>query len=486
MKMLLKSFVSILIISSFSVQLFSQQSLWNVEREANERMRRKIDSLKIHEVKAFQYVYNGGKKSSEGEMAEHKIYNRKGYVIYEYSTIDHDLSYILAQKCIKSTESFGEYQMINHSLESLFMLPSAIRFYTYSKDTLVKILEAFPIDGDTAISMVTFAYNIRGNSSVQENVFTSSPKWMISTSRDLYLNSKIPLYECGPWIYNYDVAYSFNNSNDVWGTSGTHATRPFYMQYIQNKQGRIEKAVGYYNGSYKVISKHLFEYDANGNVILADIEDAPGHIQIRKKYDVNNNVTEYERIQVEDYKKAPGLADARYRHCFYKYDNNGLLKERIDVGKAMDTLCTFSYRYWFDNDFSSAISEKVNAKIEDWKVKGKYESTQEHSSRITDANIKKQSELFKKDAINEIGQERYDVVPIKMEYNADTEHFTLTFEELDPIDLYVPRGEAEEFETNANKYTIYPQFEEGKDGLILKSVNVKSTEKGKEYKSVNK
>ena len=138
-----------------------------------------------------------------------------------------------------------------------------------------------------------------------------------------------------------------------------------------------------------------------------------------------------------------------------------------------------------DNNCNEAIAGIVNKGIEKWKVKGKYESTQDWNNRLSDANIKKQAEIFRKEAINLLGMDRYNTNPVKMEYNADTERFKLEFEELTPLYLHVPKTEAEEFEKNMGKYTIYPEFEEGKTGYLeLKSCIVKSTELSKEYKSV--
>ncbi len=484
------------ILISISAYALGQHPLWKTERERNEKERKKLDSLNIYEVKAYQYLYSGGKKSNDAILAEHKIFNPKGYVKYEYSTIDPELSYIFAQKCILNTQysedmltDGGLYNasVVTGNFEDLYMLPSVIRYYYYNKDTLVKMMEAYPFEGDTSIAGITYAYNVNNYPSVQENVLITSKNWLISTVRDLYLNSTIAVGQGGPWLYTYNAIYYFNKNNEVTSIVGTHVSRNFSKQYIFDKQGRIEKTFGYFNNSFKVINKHVFEYDAQNNVIFADIDDVPGHIQIRKKYDQNKNIIEYERIQVEEIKKMPGLADARYLHCFYKYDPNGLLKERIDLGKTKDTIATISYVYRLDNDHTQEIAEKVEAKLKVWKVKGKYESTQEYTARTSEANIKKQSEIYRKEAIDEIGQERYNVVPVSMDYNADTECFTLKFEELDVLYLFVPRGEAEAFENNIGKYTIYPHFEEGKDGrLILKSCILKSTETGKEYKSVEK
>lgn len=154
------------------------------------------------------------------------------------------------------------------------------------------------------------------------------------------------------------------------------------------------------------------------------------------------------------------------------------------MGKGLDTLRTIAYTYRYDNNNKDAIADIVNSSIKTWKVKGKYESTQEWNTRISDENTKKQADIFRKDAINYLGMQRYNTIPIKIEYNADIESFKLTFEELAPIYLHVPRNEAEEFEKTIDKYTIDPQFEEGTSGFLeLKSCSVKSTELSKEYKS---
>lgn len=485
MKTSVKMFMLTVIISALSLQLFSQQTLRNSERVKIESTRKLIDSLKIHQLIAYKYDYVGGKKSEEKVIAESRNYNSKGYIKSEYSTIDNELSYIWARNCKQNIETVGGLSRTNTVGQDLYSLPSVIRHYTYSNDTLKEIIEGYPIENDTVLTSIIFSYSTSfGFKSVKEDAFSTSKNWMVCKSRDLYMNSYISLGDCGPWAFKYDATYYFNINNSVSAINGNLTTTPFRKQFVYNRAGQIEKIVGYYNNSFKIISKHLFEYDAQGNVIFADIEDSPGHVQIKKKYDQNNNMIEFEQNVAEKYPNLPKLVEARYRHSFYKYHTNGLLKERIDVGKAMDTLCTISYVYRYDNDNREAISDLVNAKLKEWKTKGKYESTLEHNNRISEANIKIQSEIFKKDVIDFLGQERYSIVPIKMEYNADTECFKLIFEELAPLYLRVPRNEAEEFEKNIGKYTIYPHFEEGKDGLILKSCIVKYPELSKEYKSI--
>lgn len=474
---------------------FGQQTLWNVERIKKEKKRKLFDSLKIHEVKAYRYNYEGGKKSEKGELAEQKTFNGHGQITYEHSTIDPELSYSFAQKCTRDVQynedmltDAGIYTVsaVNGYFEEVYILPEVYRFYTYQKDTLKSVIESYPIDADTSYSAISYAYDVNNLQSVQENVFTTSKKWIVSTSRDLYLNSSIDVSSGGPWIYNYDVIYYYNMFNDVCGISGKNATRPYYKQLIFNKANQVEKMVCYLSGSFKILSKYLFEYDSRGNVVFSDITDAPGHIQIKKKYDDLGHMTEFERIQLDKNKKVPMLDVLRYLHSFYKYDEKGLLNERIDISKTGDTLCKISYVYWFDNNNSEAIAEKVNNKLKDWKVKGKYESTQEFQNRTSEENVKKQSEIFRKEAVNDLGQERYNTAPVKMEYDADSQCFKLTFEELNSLYLFVPRTEAEEFENNADKYTIYTQFEETKDGLKLKSCTVKNKENNREYKSVDK
>lgn len=485
MKTSLKWFILLICVSAMSLQGFCKQPFTNSEQLKMESNRKLIDSLKIHQLIAYQYDYVGGKKNQVGVIAESKNYNSKGYLKSELSTIDHELSYIWARSCKKEIESEGGLSRYNLVMHEMYSLPSVVRHYTYVKDTLDEVIEAFQLEDDTIISAIKFKYsNYYGFKNITEDMFTTSKKWLACKASDLNMNTYISVGDCGPWTFQFTATYTYNKQNNLSAISGKLITIPYSKQFITNKIGQVEKIVGYYNNSYKIISKQTFKYDTQGNVTFTDIEDAPGHIYIKQKYDNQNNLIEYEQDQADKKIILPGYAEARFRHSFYKYDSNGLLKERIDVGKGLDTLRTIAYTYRYDNNNKDAIADIVNSSIKTWKVKGKYESTQEWNTRISDENTKKQADIFRKDAINYLGMQRYNTIPIKIEYNADIESFKLTFEELAPIYLHVPRNEAEEFEKTIDKYTIDPQFEEGTSGFLeLKSCSVKSTELSKEYKS---
>jgi hypothetical protein len=479
MRILLIAFLAILSINSYA-QLFKTKK----ELDKFESERKKITTYKIHEVKAYKYDFVNGNFDEKGVLAEQKQYNKDGLLEYEFSSIDPDLSYTLSTKTTRVVQ-YSENQLTDGGaqtlqagtdyIEMLYELPSVKRWYTYENNKISRLYEKFNIDNDSSYSIINYTY--RDGNLINEQTITNSIACMVSTNRDYNLNSDLRLEGAGPWVINFYISYSYDENHNLTSDACIHPAYWLGYVYKYDMNGNIiAKKQG-------LFTRQSFKYDSRNNLIFADIQDALGKCQIKYAYDNFDNLIEFERVQLSAKNKKANLVANRYKHCFYSYNDKNLLTERLDKTQTGETICKIKYTYWFDGDYTEAISEQLNNKLAEWLKKGKYESTQEYQERASEQSKAKQTEIFKQEVINELGEKRYSLTPSKMDYNPDNECFIITFTELAPIEVLVPRTEAEYFEKNITTFKFAPQFSLGQNGLMLKSCIVKNHQNNKEYRS---
>lgn len=131
------------------------------------------------------------------------------------------------------------------------------------------------------------------------------------------------------------------------------------------------------------------------------------------------------------------------------------------------------------------VEEYVNAAMQEWLQKGKYEKTTDYQQRVTEENRKLQTEKLTQEKVNEIAQGIVKFSVVGNDYDADNEVFRLDFESLFPVYIKVPieGGQAESFDKNFTglkfenpKYTITPA-----EDFALMSIDVVNPSNGKKY-----
>ncbi len=128
------------------------------------------------------------------------------------------------------------------------------------------------------------------------------------------------------------------------------------------------------------------------------------------------------------------------------------------------------------------ISNKIQQNISKWSQKDEYESTAEFEQRITSEKESKTKE-FTRQAIEEVANSINWQCGTK-KYDADKEAFTLTFNNVEPFQLKVPRSEARQFGDNFDQLEyLNPSFSIGDaPNLIVDCIEIKNPTNGKTYK----
>jgi hypothetical protein len=308
----------------------------------------------------------------------------------------------------------------------------------------------------------------------------------------LYMESKI-----GDFEVKSKEEYTYTNGNLVKGVmTGPNFVATNEYEYDENRN-LTKQNYGVGNSSFKI----KYTYDANGNknsmkvsdatttysyddrnnLVFVDQKNINGQCQSSYVYDSLNNCIEFERIQVSS-SAGDEWNRAQYKHCLFSY-KRGRLNIRVDKAPEGDTISIIKYEYTFNGNYAKVAEELVGDKMGEWLKKGRYESTQDYQQRILDASKAKQMEIFRKESINELGKKRYSFKPLRMDYDADKELFSITFDELPPVIVAVPKTEAEGFEKNKANLLFEPQFLLEQDNLILTACAVKNPSNNKEYLS---
>ncbi len=128
------------------------------------------------------------------------------------------------------------------------------------------------------------------------------------------------------------------------------------------------------------------------------------------------------------------------------------------------------------------IANYTMDKVNLWKQKDEYETTKEHEKRIN-SQSEVQRATFEKEIIDEVAEGILWQCGTK-QYDADKEAFTLTFNNVEPFQLEVPRSEARQFGDNFDQLEyLNPSFSIGDTpNLIVDCMEIKNPTNGKIYK----
>lgn len=123
----------------------------------------------------------------------------------------------------------------------------------------------------------------------------------------------------------------------------------------------------------------------------------------------------------------------------------------------------------------SIVEDYINKRIEEWIVKGKFETSSEYKERVNYYTRKEKVQLYKNEIVNQLAKEKTNLKLKTNEYDADNRTFKIIFESLPEIYLQMPsREEAISFDANfRNLKFLNPEYNlTSSETFSLRSVDV--------------
>ncbi len=183
-----------------------------------------------------------------------------------------------------------------------------------------------------------------------------------------------------------------------------------------------------------------------------------------------------------------------YGYCFKNglaYINNGQGKSGfIDINEEFIIDFQFEDRCTFKNGLiwakkngkwglikiktpSDKIEEYVKPKLTEWQQKGKYESTAEYTSRVTELNRKTKYREFVDEAVQQIAPTYCNYNSIITNYDGDNQTFKISILGLQAFYISVPRSEAETFDKSVEnmQFTDVQYAIDKENNFFIKQAN---------------
>jgi len=140
------------------------------------------------------------------------------------------------------------------------------------------------------------------------------------------------------------------------------------------------------------------------------------------------------------------------------------------------------------NMFSYFAKIYVEAKINGWQKKGKYEKTAEWQQRVTESTRNEMAKLFAKEAVQEFIKAKSKDIKLSLSlssYDADNETYLVTGD-MPPgkMLVHVPVGKAKNFENSWHSITYFPQFGIENDRIAIAAIDFQLPN-GESYKYSN-
>jgi len=128
------------------------------------------------------------------------------------------------------------------------------------------------------------------------------------------------------------------------------------------------------------------------------------------------------------------------------------------------------------------IERSVDARVMAWAKKGKFEKSEDHARRVTDATKAAARDSIQQVVINEIAAGEIDWTTAQNRYDADREVFTIAVKDLEPFNVPVPIAEAEAFDADFRSLAYEnAAFAMDGDALRLTAVDIVHTASGTTY-----
>jgi hypothetical protein len=136
----------------------------------------------------------------------------------------------------------------------------------------------------------------------------------------------------------------------------------------------------------------------------------------------------------------------------------------------------------FSDEIKNSIKEKVEAKINSWQKKGKFEKTSEYLQRVNEKTRNDEMQKITQELFDSLAVSQIDTKIKSTEYDADNECFKLNFSNVSPVIIKVPRVEAQSFDDNLNKllFSNY-KFSLNDSGFVILHVEISNSYNNRKY-----
>ena len=119
------------------------------------------------------------------------------------------------------------------------------------------------------------------------------------------------------------------------------------------------------------------------------------------------------------------------------------------------------------------VRRTVEQRVQAWAQKGKFEKSEDHARRVTDATTAAARDSLTTVVLGELAKAEIDWTSAQNRYDADREVFTILIDGIEPFDVPVPIEEAEAFDANFRSLRYEnPVFELADGNLRIVSVEV--------------
>jgi len=261
------------------------------------------------------------------------------------------------------------------------------------------------------------------------------------TEVEQYVNSKIQVWEQrGKYepISEYETRISIANRNKEVEKYTGEALKIYAPKHI-NLIGTA--TLGVYNPD-----KQIFTLKIPGTEEIAmpvNLNDAPDFEKLFKNYYITN-------VKWALYKQQYVIYSAEI------YVNNKLYEfsatKHTDWGKeaVLSIASTSQSETDAMNEYIKVVNS-VKERIETWKVRGEFETTEEYNARISPAKEKQQLKLYTNDALTTLAAQEIDIQKAELsKYDPDNKKYTLNIPNSKPIFFTVQANYAPDFKKNFN------------------------------------
>lgn len=115
---------------------------------------------------------------------------------------------------------------------------------------------------------------------------------------------------------------------------------------------------------------------------------------------------------------------------------------------------------------AEAIQTRIAQELNAWQTRGKFEKTEDFEQRTSPDNRERMATTLKIKVLDEYADYLLDGELVAVEYDADTEFFSLQVEHFEPIRVAVPLAEAPKFDENLDRLTYTNPRLEFRDGIL--------------------
>ncbi len=128
------------------------------------------------------------------------------------------------------------------------------------------------------------------------------------------------------------------------------------------------------------------------------------------------------------------------------------------------------------------ISQYISLNLASWLEKGRFEKTIDFEQRVSNDNIALVKDTLRQEIVNTLAEGKIKCHPLRNDYNADEEYFSLEFFELNTMYAHVPVDDAKEIGTNFCRFEFQnANFDFNKGNYTVKNMEMVDKNTGKKF-----